>query len=110
MKSAFCSHRMSPLRYEAPMQSGTASRVEALHRAAAVFGGVYFGLFVAQVVHWVTGLERLGLAVLALVLAAIGAAAGWANAKELTPWTEQERRDSMIGWSVVVFLVGVCLV
>jgi hypothetical protein len=92
------------------MQSGTASRVEALRRAAAVFGGVYFGLFVAQVVHWVTGLERLGLAVLALVFAGVGAAAGWSNAKALIPFTDQERRDSIIGWSVVVVLVGVCVV
>jgi hypothetical protein len=92
------------------MQSGTASRVEALRRGTAVFGGVYFGLLVAQVVHWVTGLQRLGLLVLALVLAGMGAAAGWANAKELTPLTVQERRDSIVGWSVVVVLVGVCLV
>jgi hypothetical protein len=92
------------------MQSPMASRVEALRRAATVFGGVYFGLFVAQVVHWVTGLEHVGLAMLAVVLAGIGATAGWANSRDLTPLTDQERRDSVIGWSFVVVLVGVCLV
>jgi hypothetical protein len=35
-----------------------ASRIEAIRRVACVFGGLYTSLFLAQVVHWITGRTR----------------------------------------------------
>jgi hypothetical protein len=68
--------------------------------------GVYLGLAVPSVVHWLTGLRGTWLLLLALGCAGGGAAAGWAEARELPQMTSRHRRDTLIGWSVVGALVA----
>lgn len=52
-------------------------------------------------------LDGTALAVTALVLGGIGAAAGWTHARRLTPMRSAERRDAVLGWSIVGALIGV---
>lgn len=96
------------------MSGATAGRerdwVETLRRVAAVVGGVYAVSWGTAVVHWTTGLEGLVLLPFALVFAGVGAVVGWRNARSLTRWTTQERRDAIVGWSFVLCLIALIAV
>lgn len=80
--------------------------IERVRRAALVVGGIWIALWVTRFVAWVTGLGGIALAFVALALALLGACCGWARAQELTPLESQERRDAILGWSIVGALIG----
>jgi hypothetical protein len=79
---------------------------ESLRRATSVLGGVWIGLWLARILGWIVDLDGAVLGVLALVFAVIGAATGWASARKLQPMRPGERRDAVLGWSIVGALVG----
>jgi hypothetical protein len=50
--------------------------MEQLRHGAAIFGGVWVGMWLARIVGWIFGLDGLVLGAVALVFAILGAAAG----------------------------------
>lgn len=83
--------------------------LESFRRAGAVLSGIGAGLIFTHMIHEATGIEGPGLRVLYLVLVGFGAAAGWSNSRDLAPWTDRDRRDWIIGWIVVLALIGIVL-
>lgn len=75
------------------------------------------GFVVAYAFSWIaafTCVKVLGLAqaasVVITVLAALaGGWAGWLQTESLVEWSARERRDAVIGWSVVIAIVGAVL-
>ncbi len=80
--------------------------LEALRRAATTLGGVWVGLWVARIVGWLADIDGIVLGLVALALGVLGGLVGWSEARKLKPMASQERRDAIIGWSVVGLLVG----
>jgi hypothetical protein len=80
--------------------------MERIRHGAAVLGGACTGLWFARGIGWILDLDGLVLAVIALACALLGGAAGHAHGRTLTPLDSRERRDAVLGWSVVGALVG----
>jgi hypothetical protein len=80
--------------------------METIRRWWMALVGVYVSLLIPSAVHWLTGLGGMWLLPVVLVCAGGGAAAGLAQADELTPMTSRDRRDALIGWSAVGVLLA----
>lgn len=81
--------------------------MEAIRRSWTVLIGIVVGLWVASAVNWAFGLDGIPLGVLAAVLAGVGGAIAFSQARELEPMDDRERRDAIMGWSVVAALVAI---
>lgn len=79
---------------------------EAVRRAATTLWGVSSGLWIARGVGWLVELDGAVLGVIALVLGVGGGLLGWREARKLKPMESHERRDAMLGWSIVGLLIG----
>lgn len=80
--------------------------MEAMRRVAAVLVGLWVGLWAGRIVAWIFGLDGALLIGAFVVGGLLGTFGGIETAKTLKPWDNQDRRDAVIGWSVVAGLVA----
>ncbi len=79
-----------------------------LRRIAAVLVGAWVGAgLVRALLDWVLGLEGPGVVAAVLAGAVLGGVGAIGEARRLEPWPPDERRDAIIGWSVVLVLVAI---
>jgi hypothetical protein len=77
-------------------------------RIWTVFVGMWVGAWFARALFdWVLGIDGTWLLVAMVVAAAIGARAGWEEAKGLEPLTLWERRDAFLGWGALIGVAAV---
>jgi hypothetical protein len=73
-----------------------------------VFVGMWVGAWFARALFdWVLGIEGVWLVVPIAIATAIGAYAGYEQAKGLEPLTLWERRDAFLGWGAVIGVIAV---
>jgi hypothetical protein len=82
-------------------------RVTSLRRVAAALVGAYLALWVPAIAVKVFDLDPSVGWPLAIVAAVLGSLAG--SQQALEPFDSQEHRDSVIGWSVILGIIGVSL-
>lgn len=68
------------------------------------------GLWIARGINWLAGTEGAAKVSIALCLGLALGAASWAGAGELEPYAPDERRDSVVGWSIVGSLFGLLVI
>lgn len=78
-----------------------------MRRIASAFVGVYaFSCIGALVTVKLIGSGATAGAIVTGVVALIGAYGGWTEGKKLVDWSTQERRDAIIGWGIVIAIIG----
>ena len=79
-----------------------------LRKLWTVFVGMWVGAWFARALFdWVLGIEGTWLVVAMVIAAAVGAAGGYEEAKDLEPLTLWDRRDAFLGWTAVIGLIAV---
>lgn len=69
-------------------------------------GWVWAGGWLGRLVIWIAGLDDGSALAALIVCAALGGLIGVAFARTLEPWDAAERRDAVVGWSIVGVLIG----
>ena len=78
-----------------------------VRRVAAVLSGVYMTLWVPGVLARLFDPPAVVLYPLAAVAVGLGAVAGFREGRRLEPHERQEHRDAVIGWGIVLGIIGV---
>jgi hypothetical protein len=87
--------------------SGKSLTMLALRRLWTVIVGAWVAAILARaVLGWILGLEGAGVFAVVLAATAVGGLMSLGAARQVQPMDPDERRDSILGWGVLVGGVG----